>query len=278
MLIKMRQTYDIKTSAVLPAATLHYDGTTSQHQGETALFVAYHPSFHHIVSSQTKLRVLAVDQHPAQNTYHEAGVWIDARQEFWLTTNLRKHGESSGETYTQVLAVDLSPGSSTQGEPHIRTLDFGSSIPCANGGTIMPDGNVLLCDQGRGTEHPAQLVSVDPVSLSISPIINNYRGRPFNSLNDVVVLPPPPEQTEEHYTIWFTDPSYGYEQGFKPEPVLPNMVYCFKPATGQIRAVADGFTKPNGIVIDEKRGRCYITDSGFIGGTGECDPRRPATM
>lgn len=101
-------------------------------------------------------------------------------------------------------------------------------------------------------------------------------SRPFNSVNDVVILPAPsldpsvPHPTTcrsdlhhlPHTTIWFTDVTYGYAQAYKPEPQLPNQVYCFNPTTGDVRVVADGMLMPNGLCFDWRGEKCYITDTG----------------
>lgn len=108
-----------------------------------------------------------------------------------------------------------------------------------------------------------------------TPLINNYHGRPFNSLNDVITLKNP---TTSQETIWFTDPTYGYEQDFKPAPELPSQVYCFDPIDGEIRAAADGFVKPNGIAFNKEGTVCYVTDTAMISGKGVIDGHLPGTM
>ena len=55
-------------------------------------------------------------------------------------------------------------------------------------------------------------------------------GCPLNSPNDVVV--------KGDGTVWFTDPSYGYLQGFRPAPRLGDFVYRHDPATGDVDAAA----------------------------------------
>lgn len=44
-------------------------------------------------------------------------------------------------------------------------------------------------------------------------------------------------------------PRYGYLNGFRPEPLMPNQVYRLDPTTGAVRVVADGFLRPNGIAL-----------------------------
>lgn len=151
-----------------------------------------------------------------------------------------------------------------------------NDISLGNGGCLY-GCRLLFCDQGT-MDQPSQLVLVDPMAPSTcsQPILNNYHGRPFNSLNDVITLRHPHDSTK--LLIFFTDPTYGFEQGFRPQPQLPSHVYCFDPDIGDIRAVADGFCHPNGICFDPSGSVCYITDTGHIHGTGLIDPAKTSTM
>lgn len=101
-------------------------------------------------------------------------------------------------------------------------------------------------------------------------LIDNFQGRRFNSLNDVVV--------HTDGSIWFTDPIYGFEQGFRPEPQLRSQVYRFDPVLGDVRAVADGFGRPNGICFSPDEQTLYITDTDWIHGDGTTDEARARTM
>ncbi|MTV80982.1 SMP-30/gluconolactonase/LRE family protein, partial [Streptococcus pneumoniae] len=79
-----------------------------------------------------------------------------------------------------------------------------------------------------------------------------------NSVNDLV--------THRDGSIWFTDPTYGYEQDFRHKPQLPCQVYRFDPETGDIRVVADGFGRPNGLCFSPDEQTMYITDTDQIHG------------
>lgn len=70
-------------------------------------------------------------------------------------------------------------------------------------------------------------------------ILDNFFGRQFNSLNDASISP-------QNGEIYFTDPTYGYVQDFRPAPGLPKQVWRFNTATGVVRVAADGFNMPNG--------------------------------
>jgi gluconolactonase len=85
-------------------------------------------------------------------------------------------------------------------------------------------------------------------------IIDQWRGLSLNSPNDVAV--------RSDGAIWFTDPSYGFLHGFRPEPQLGDFVYRFDPASGCLDVVADSFSKPNGIAFAPDESVLYVTDSG----------------
>jgi gluconolactonase len=97
-------------------------------------------------------------------------------------------------------------------------------------------------------------------------MVTNFHGRDFNSVNDVVVA--------KDGSIWFTDPCYGNEQDFRQKPKLPNLVYRFNPENGDLRVVADGFGRPNGICFSPDEDVVYITDTDAFHGDGNKDSTR----
>jgi gluconolactonase len=76
-------------------------------------------------------------------------------------------------------------------------------------------------------------------------------------------------------TIWFTDPSYGFLQGFRPEPLLGDYVYRYDPASDRLAVVADSFDKPNGIAFSPDERLLYVTDSGANQEEGSYYVHRP---
>jgi gluconolactonase len=98
----------------------------------------------------------------------------------------------------------------------------------ANGMTLGPDGRLLVCEQGS-LDEPAAITAA-----------NRATGG----------------------AIWFTDPSYGFLQGFRPEPVLPDRLYRYDPATRELSVAADGFDKPNGLAFSPDGATLYLGDNG----------------
>lgn len=205
---------------------------------------------------------------------HEAGVFIAADDTFFITSN-QYPDPATGRKKIQISRVklDRSGGRTTAEVEEINP----NGVPMANGGVNYEDG-VLFCAQG----------GLDPVTESgglvhmqarppyaSRTLVESFHGRRFNSINDVVV--------HSDGSIWFTDPIYGYEQGIRPKPVLPCQVYRFDPkggvgGRGSVRALADGFGRPNGICFSPDELTVYITDTDWIHGDGTTDLTRASTM
>jgi gluconolactonase len=119
----------------------------------------------------------------------------------------------------------------------------------ANGMALGTDGRLVVCEQ-----HPAAISLVDRATGGAETLVDSWRGLRLNSPNDVVV--------KSDGTVWFTDPSYGHLQGFRPEPEVGDFVYRYEQATGRLSVVADSFDKPNGIAFSPDESILYVTDSG----------------
>lgn len=131
--------------------------------------------------------------------------------------------------------------------------DFRSGLGCyTNGSTLDRQGRIIAC------EHGTRSVTRIEHDGSVTVLASQYRGRRFNSPNDVVV--------KSDGTIWFTDPAYGIEsdyEGFQADPEQDGEhVYRLDPATGDCRRVADDFACPNGLAFSPDESILYIADSG----------------
>jgi gluconolactonase len=134
----------------------------------------------------------------------------------------------------------------------------------ANGMTLAPDGRLLVCEQGTPVEG-ARISAVDRRTGAAETVVDELAGLPLNSPNDIVV--------SSDGSIWFTDPSYGFLQGFKPEPAHGDHVYRYD---GDRLAVAeDSFDKPNGLAFSPDESVLYVGDSGANHELGTFDPSRP---
>jgi gluconolactonase len=123
----------------------------------------------------------------------------------------------------------------------------------ANGMALHPDGRLVVCEQGTRLA-PARISLVDRATGAAETLVDGWGGLPLNSPNDVVV--------KGDGTVWFTDPSYGYLQGFRPPPMLGDVVYRHDSDTGETTVVAEGFDKPNGLAFSPDERVLYVGDSG----------------
>lgn len=130
----------------------------------------------------------------------------------------------------------------------------------ANGMTMDLEQNLLICEQGS-LSTPATISKFNRNTGIIEPLVDNWFNLPFNSPNDVIVK-------QSDGSIWFTDPAYGYAQGFKNPPLIGNYVYRFDPTTNQARVVADSFIRPNGLAFSPDQTKIYINDSAADLGDG----------
>ncbi len=119
----------------------------------------------------------------------------------------------------------------------------------ANGMAPFGDGRLLVCEQ-----HPAAVTLLDPASGEVEVLADSWNGRRLNSPNDIV--------RKRDGSVWFTDPSYGYLQGFRPPPEIGDRVYRYAPESGRLTAVAESFDKPNGIAFSPDESTLYVGDNG----------------
>jgi gluconolactonase len=123
----------------------------------------------------------------------------------------------------------------------------------ANGMTMDRNGRLVVCEQGSFLE-PAAITRMDRRTGAIETVVDAAAGLPLASPNDVVVA--------RDGAIWFTDPGYGFLQGFRPEPAAADVVYRYDPVARRLDVVADGFDKPNGLVFSPAEDVLYVSDNG----------------
>ena len=196
---------------------------------ETA-FRTLHQRFADVVGEQPRLELVAeVDA-------HEGPVYAADEDALYFTT-LRR-GRVSIER------LDVATGEVTVVRRDANT---------ANGMTLDPEGRLVVCEQGT-LESPARITRFDRTTGTWETLADAYDGRPLNSPNDVVV--------SRDGAVWFTDPSYGHLQGFRPEPRVPDAVYRLDPATGSLAVAATGFDKPNGLAFSPDESVLHVADNG----------------
>lgn len=207
-------------------------------------FVTYDPAFSDVIGLRPELvKVVEVDA-------HEGPVYSPAADALWFTS-LPVRVEGRNAPVVDIRRLDLDGTRFPVDPSRIRTVLPDANA--ANGMALDAHGRLVVCEQG-GPSEPATISLIDTADGSRSVAVDAWHLEPLNSPNDVVV--------KSDGTIWFTDPSYGALQGFRPPPTVGDHVYRHDPATGRVCKVADTFDKPNGLAFSPDEGTLYVTDSG----------------
>ena len=199
---------------------------------------------------ESRFAVLALEK-VADVDAHEGPVYVEAEDALYFTTLPQPGPEVA------IKRLSLATG-------EVRLVRQATNA--ANGMALDLAGRLLVCEQGRGHTR-ARISRIDPATGASETVVDSLGGLPLNSPNDVVV--------KSDGTIWFTDPSYGWHQGFKPEPAHGDYVYRFDPESEALAVVEDSFDKPNGLAFSPDESILYIGDSGANHAPGSFNPRRP---
>lgn len=140
------------------------------------------------------------------------------------------------------------------GQVNVTVVPSNPTVINPNGATNYR-GQIIYMAEGAGADNTSELVVMNPVEpYNTTVVLNNYFGRQFSSVNDVVIHP-------KSKDVYFTDTLYGYLQDFRPPPGLRNQVYRWNDTTGAVTVVADGFVLPNGSLPPPLWCRCRVQNA-----------------
>ena len=169
-------------------------------------FRAYAPQFQEVVGEEPRLAPVV------ETDAHEGPAYFADENALYFTTPPKPGVD--GAPSVQIKRLDLD-------QPEQVSV-LVEEANAANGMASDREGGLLVCEQGSRSEH-ARISRLDRLTGERETVIDHWRGLRFNSPNDVVCA--------TDGSIWFTDPSYGHLQGFKPEPMVGDFVYRYDPAT-----------------------------------------------
>lgn len=223
-------------------------------------FHIYDDEFYDVIGKDPSLTLIATSE--SDPIFHEAVVWYPSKDEVFFVQNAGAPAAGTGLNKSSIIQkISLADAekvrAGTLDEAPVTIVNTSNpQVINPNGGTNYR-GNIIFAGEGQGDDIPSALYLMNPAApYNTSTIINNYFGRQFSSLNDVVVRPNHPE-------VYFTDTLYGFLQDFRPAPGLRNQVYRYNFDTGAVRVVADDFTLPNGLTFSPDGKRAYVTDTGI---------------
>jgi gluconolactonase len=181
---------------------------------------------------------------------HEGPVYVRAEDALYFTSVPRRPNRSD-TPQVDVARIALKGARFPVSSDAVTTVLRAANV--ANGMTLDAEGRLVVCEQGTMRE-PAQISRLDLRTGGYETLVEHHGGQPLNSPNDVVV--------KSDGTVWFTDPSYGHLQGFRPPPRVPDAVYRYDPTSGELGVAAVGFDKPNGLAFSPDERVLYVGDNG----------------
>jgi gluconolactonase len=202
-------------------------------------FVSHDAEFAAVLGDAPRLvHVVATDA-------HEGPVYAPDEDALYFTSVPRQGGPPPGHPLVDIRRLALSGHRFPLGSERITTVRFDADV--ANGMALDRHGRLVVCEQGTRWRRAA-------ITRGGRALATNWNGLPLNSPNDIGV--------KSDGTIWFTDPSYGWLQGFRPEPMVGDNVYRHDPIDGSVTVVADSFDKPNGLCFSPDERTLYVADNG----------------
>jgi len=199
----------------------------------SSILDAFSPRFFDFISKKAELTVLGEGY-----GWSEGPAWDKARSQLYFTdvpgntAYVWKEGRGV-ETF-------LSPSGA---------IVEGFREPGANGLFYSRDGLLILCNHGkRGIE------SLDLDSKARTPLTTRYKGKAYNSPNDVVEA--------QNGDLYFTDPPYGLE-GLDASPLKEqphNGVYRLR-KNGGVTLMINDLTFPNGAALSPDERWLYVAQS-----------------
>jgi sugar lactone lactonase YvrE len=235
-------------------------------------FVALDPLFFPLLEGTNYNSGITVLLENDLRIFHEGPVLLDDALFFTsdrLGINTSSPGPTWGSTapaqpdqFIQIYRLDLATN-------ELSVVTPSPDIVMANGMTKTADGkNIFVLSQGFNDTGGA-IYLLDPTTFQATPIVSTFYGAKFNSLNDIKVT--------VDGIIFFSDPVYGFEQGFRTgNPQLGSNVYRYDTNTQALTVLITDLQRPNGIALSDDRSNgngctLFVTDSGF--GSAAQSPR-----
>jgi gluconolactonase len=198
----------------------------AQEGGAATVHVAHAPGFHEVIASDAQVEPLVTGLGITEGT-----VW---------------HPGEQALVFSDLSASTVYRWREGEGASLLRRP---SNI--TNGNYVDRQGRVLSCEHATSS-----VVRLEDGGRWLRVLASQYRGREFNSPNDIVC--------DRFGRIWFTDPLYGRTNprvGVLREAQLGFQgVYRIEP-DGAVTLLADDFEAPNGLCLSPGEDALFVNDS-----------------
>ncbi|KIW17413.1 hypothetical protein PV08_04607 [Exophiala spinifera] len=227
-------------------------------------FDTYSPAFEAILGPNPQLLVVFNE---SKRLFYEGGIYHPPTDSYFVNSDRINVSDSSEAEQFLVRVGDVHTK-----KPSWEILNLTSISNPISGVRYQGQGKpsthsdmlAMVAWGNAQNDPPGGLYSISPYPpYKVAPLTTSLGAYHYNAPDDVTVLP--------DGTIYFTDPTYGYQEGLRPDPLLPNQIYRYDPVSNTTRVAADGFGRPNGITSSPDGSVLYVGDTGARVGDGTID-------
>ncbi|KIW42402.1 uncharacterized protein PV06_05957 [Exophiala oligosperma] len=232
-------------------------------------FDSYSPAFDKILGSNPQLLVVFNE---SKRLFYEGGIYHPPTDSYFVNSDrLNVSGSSDAEqVLVRVANVHTKPSWEILNLTSISNPISGVRYKEQEKGSTDSDRLAMVAWGNTKNNPPGGLFSISPYPpYKVTPLTTSLGVYHYNAPDDVTVLP--------DGTMYFTDPTYGSDEGLRPDPLLPNQIYRYDPVSNTTRVAADGFGRPNGITHSPDGTVLYVGDTGARVSSGETDYQGPRT-
>ena len=215
---------------------------------------------------------------------HEGCIWVPTHQRLYFSTTKKLEGKPHVElhylNFSHLGNLEQDNWARTAGANEIKRAKVHTALPDANMTNSMcltGDGTALLLAEQGDNVTPARITRFDLETGGRLTLVEEYQDKPLNSPNKVI-------RSKSGFVI-FSDPDYGFRQGFRPPPALEPNLYVFSeqaltatsvkgaaPATAPtISLFRCNLEMPHGLALSEDEKLLYVTDTSADGAHDEVD-------
>ncbi len=154
---------------------------------------------------------------------------------------------SAHPPYTSIQYLDL------ETETVHSWLQYSNMV---NGMWLAKDKKSLLVAEQGTDQTPGGIAKINLKTKKRKVVVNHFKNKVFNSPNKALL--------SKREIIYFSDPNYGFLQGFKGKPKLHNAVYAYSMRTEQLTRLTEDLVMPHGLGLSSNEDYLYISDTTAI--------------
>lgn len=225
----------------------------------SADFIAFSEDFLDLIGKNAKMeKAFAFEGEDAQHV-HEAPVYLHQTGELVFA-------DTSVQGWLWALDVTTYSARKIATSPPLQNVNGGTLRDShlyltTNGGTSPAIHKCTLPTAAAAKSASASSSTSATETISCEVVVNNYRLNHLNSPNDLIF-------TRSGH-ILFTDPTYGWTQGWPGvgPPELPTAIYHFNTESGALVALSNNeVLQPNGLALSGDEKTLYVADSNSTSG------------